>query len=148
RSAPKVFVRAVRRTVVNGDRYPPLLRVCDLFFPSHAPFPCWRDDRQVGGQRGGAQVEPHLVVPFPRATVGNERGSLALGDRDKAAVLQPPNRNGGVQSSGIGQNHFVPRHGRSCPNHSIDATLVSAYLNVLTSWCHSCTKLSNIGHVV
>ena len=42
------------------------------------------------------------------------------GQRDhvKAAVLQPPNRNGGVQSSRIGQNHFVPRHGRSCPNQS------------------------------
>src|SRR5205809_633892 len=35
RSAPQVFVRTVRRTVVDGDRDPPLLRVPDLLLPGH-----------------------------------------------------------------------------------------------------------------
>ena len=32
------------------------------------------------------------------------------------SILEPPNGDGGVQASGIGQNHFIPRHGRPCPN--------------------------------
>ena len=93
-ASPEVLVRGVGAALVEVQRDVALLRIGDLVVAGHAPLAGGRDDLQRGRERGGADIEPHLVVPLPRAAVRDARRPLLLCDAHEVLRDERPAERG------------------------------------------------------
>ena len=87
-ASPEVLVDAERGFRGRFDRHPVLAGVDHLLLPGHVPFPGGRDHSELRSEAGSGEVEAHLVVPLPRAPVGDVGRALLPGDLDHVAADQ------------------------------------------------------------
>src|SRR5438105_4976175 len=81
RDVPEVAIARIDLVPRCCNRDPVRFSVSDcILTATDIPFAPWRDDRQVGRERGVSQLESYLVVPFPGAAMCKCISTNAAGD--------------------------------------------------------------------